>query len=93
MMDKKNQYPRAVITASLNLVLNVSKYLLFLTSGCPLLVKITKAIFLSLSPQALIPVEPSCPKHVVIFELGHCVSNPYERLFSYSRPVTTVVYC
>lgn len=64
------QYPKAVMTASLNLTLNYSKYLLFFTSGCPLFVNITNAIFLSLSPKAVIPVEPSCPKQLLIFELG-----------------------
>lgn len=64
------------MTASLNLALKLSKYKLFFTSGWPLLVKITKPIFLSLSPQALTPVDPSCPKQELIFELGQCVSNP-----------------
>ena len=88
-----DQYPKASITASLNFTLKDSKYLLFLTSGWPLFVRITNAIFLSLSPQALIPVDPSCPKQFDILWLGQAVSNPYDLVFWYSRPVTTVVNC
>ena len=50
--------------------------LLFLTSGCPLLFITTKVIFLYLSAQAIIPVDPSWPKHFFILWEGQAVPNP-----------------
>ena len=69
------QYPKASNTASATLGFQLS-ILLFFTSGCPRLFITTITIFLYLSAQAIIPVDPSCPKHDFILWEGQVVPNP-----------------
>lgn len=75
-----NQYPIASITAS-NILPLYWDILLLLTSGWPLLFIITITNFLSLSAQAITPVEPSWPKQLLIFDEGQFVSKPYDLVF------------